>query len=60
MESLVELKTVDGELMAINPRGVTALISHGDVTEVYLYGASQCFSVEGSYWKILDKLNGKE
>ena len=59
MAMLIKLKTVSGEQLAVNPNGVTALISHDGMTEIYLYGASQCFLVEGDYWTVLDKLNGE-
>lgn len=60
MKDLIELKTISGESIAINPRGITALISHGGMTEVYLYGAHECFLVEGDYWTVRDKLNQGE
>lgn len=57
MCDLIELKAVSGEQIAINPRGITALISHDGTTEVYLYGASEYFLVEGDYWTVSKKLN---
>lgn len=56
---LIELKTVSGEPLAINPSGVTALISHDGITEIYTYGAHDSFKVDGDYWTILNVLNRK-